>query len=366
MLSKIKNIQKVLRKRGIDFLLVTSDPGIRYVLDRYDQGYGGMICIPRDKLPFMIASVSESNVLKGIGIEMVPLTKIRKAEDDIKPSTKLGLLTKELKNRKIRTKNIALELEALDVLTYEKIKEKIKGKYHNFSETLLNIKSIKTKEEIAILKKGAKITVRGMKAVKESLTPGMTERELANVFESEVRKHADWFSFNTIVASGKNSAQPHYTISNRKIGSMDFVVVDGGLIYKNQHTDITRTFCLSPSKKQKTIYKIVLEAQRAALAKLKIGKRASYIDSIAREHMKKRGDYDKYFIHGLGHGVGTQIHEKPSFDPESTDVLKENMIFTIEPGIYIPGFGGVRIEDMVLLTKKGKQVLTKFPRRLNG
>ena len=117
MLSKIKNIQKVLRKRGIDFLLVTSDPGIRYVLDRYDQGYGGMICIPRDKLPFMIASVSESNVLKGIGIEMVPLTKIRKAEDDIKPSTKLGLLTKELKNRKIRTKNIALELEALDVIT---------------------------------------------------------------------------------------------------------------------------------------------------------------------------------------------------------------------------------------------------------
>ncbi len=365
MLSKVENIQKVLRKRNIDFLLITSDPNIRYVLDRYNQGYGGIICIPKNRSPFMISSISESNALKGIEIEMIPVTKSKKA-DDLEANTKLGILAKELKTRKILKKNIAMELGNLDVLTYEKIRSKLKGKHHDFSDPLLKMRSIKTKKEIAILKKGAQITIYGMKAVKEALTPGLTEKEIANIFESEVRRYADWYSFNTIVASGKNSAQPHHTISNRKIGSIDLIVVDAGIIYKNQHTDMTRTFCLDPNKKQKFIYGVVLGAQKTAIELLKVGKKASFIDSVARKYMKSRGGYDKYFIHGLGHGVGTYIHEKPSFDPKSKDILKENMIFTIEPGIYIQDFGGVRIEDMVLLTKKGKQVLTKFPRRLNG
>ena len=129
------------------------------------------------------------------------------------------------------------------------------------------------------------------------------------------------------------------------------------------HTDMTRTFCLQPDKRQKQLHKIVLGAQRAAMARLRPGVKASVVDKASRDYMKKFDHHD-YFTHGLGHGVGMDIHEAPSLDPSSKDILKENMIFTIEPGAYIPGYGGIRIEDMVLLTKKGKQVLTNFPRRL--
>ncbi|MBR9682895.1 MAG: aminopeptidase P family protein [Candidatus Aenigmarchaeota archaeon] len=361
MLSKVETIQKVLKKKKLDLALITSTPNIRYILNKYDMQYGGIICIPKDQQPFMISSAFESADVRDYGIDVFSVSN--KVKADIKAKNKLEALKKILKEKKISTKKIGLELGFLNFLTYDKIRKKIRSSYNDISEELLNIRAIKSKQEISILKKGARITVRGMKAVRESLTPNMTEKEIAGIFEAEVRKHADWYSFDTIVASGKNSSKPHHQITERKILAKDLIVIDCGIIYKNMHTDMTRTFCLKPGEKEKILHKIVLEAQKVAINKLKTGIKASIIDKAARDYMKKL-NHNQYFTHGLGHGVGMDIHEKPSLDPDSKDILKENMIFTIEPGAYIPEFGGVRIEDMVLLTKKGKQILTKFTRRL--
>ena len=233
MLSKLENIKKVLRKKKLDLALLTSTPNIRYILNKYDMQYGGLICVPKDQQPFMITSAFESADVRDQGLDVISVSN--KAKADIQAKSKLEALKKILRQRKIGSKKIGVELGSLDVLTYNKIKNKIRARYEDIYSDLLNIRSIKTKKEISILKKGAKITVKGMKAVRESLTPGMTEKEIAAVFESEVRKHAQWYSFSTIVASGKNTALPHHQITERRLLKNDLLLIDCGITVSYTH-----------------------------------------------------------------------------------------------------------------------------------
>jgi len=355
------NIQKLVRKSKLDLLLLTSTANIRYVLDRYDYAYGGIVCIPKNKEPFMISSVAEKSTLEDVGMEILSVSK--KLEADIKEKSKVAALKKILAERKISKKSIGLEMANIDANSYNKIRKKLKARYTDFSGFLYDLRSVKSGAEIAVMKKGAAITVKGFKAVSESVRPGITEREIARIFESEVRKKSDWYSFDTIVAAGKNAAYPHGAPSDRVIKPTDLIVVDAGIIYKNYHTDMTRTFCMKPGGREKMMFNMVLDAHKLAIDSARVGMRAGALDFVARDYFNRCG-FGEFFTHSLGHGVGIEVHEAPSVSQESSEKMKAGMIFTVEPGLYIKGFGGVRIEDMVLLTKNGKKVLTNFPRVL--
>ena len=172
------------------------------------------------------------------------------------------------------------------------------------------------------------------------------------------------FSFDTIVASGLNSAKPHHVPCEKLIEKGDFVTMDFGCIYKGYCSDMTRTVVVGKaSEKQKEIYNVVLKAQKAGLAALSPGKSGCEIDKVSRDIIKEAG-YGEYFGHGLGHGVGLYIHEEPRLSPNEKRIIKEGMIETVEPGIYIEGFGGVRIEDMALVTSEGARSLSLSPKEL--
>lgn len=227
------------------------------------------------------------------------------------------------------------------------------------------LRMIKDQDEIAILKEAAQLADRTFSHVLSILKPGIMEQELALEIEMFVRRNgASSTSFETIVASGERSALPHGKASDRVLGNHEFVKFDFGALYKGYCSDITRTVMLgTPTDKHKEIYSIVLEAQLAALDGIKPGMTGKEADSIAREVIKKHG-YGDYFGHGLGHAIGMEIHEAPRLSPAGEIVLQPGMTVTVEPGIYLPGFGGVRIEDDIIITESGIEVITGSTKEL--
>lgn len=193
---------------------------------------------------------------------------------------------------------------------------------------------------------------------------GVTEREIAREIEFYMlRNGAEKTSFETIVASGKRSAMPHGTASDKEICGGDFVTIDFGCVLDGYCSDMTRTFVISKcSDHQREIYETVLKAQTEAISAVQAGKSCAEIDKLARDIIENAG-YGKNFGHSLGHSVGIEIHEPPNFSSKSTDILEDGNVITVEPGIYIEGFGGVRIEDVIVIGKKTRN-LTDFTKEL--
>jgi len=224
---------------------------------------------------------------------------------------------------------------------------------------------LKDESEIENIQKAASIADKVLGKIKTILKTDITEKETVRQIRwiaDELGSEED--SFSPIVASGNNSSLPHHKPSNKKIQKGDSIILDLGCVIKGYHSDMTRTvFIDKVSRKMEKVYKIVLQAQESAIKEVKAGKKCSEIDKVARDIISSYG-YGKYFGHGLGHGVGLEIQEPPSLNITSKYVLKEGMIITIEPGIYIPGCGGVRIEDLVLVTKTDARILSKSPKDL--
>ena len=213
------------------------------------------------------------------------------------------------------------------------------------------------KNRIKNLKKAAKITKYIFAKVKSSIKPGVSENEISLEIEKLIKKNGLKLSFRTIVASGPNGAKPHAKPTDRKIKRNDIVVVDFGVIYKNCHSDMTRTVIVGKiSLRMRMIYNAVKNAQRIAIRKCRAGIRISEFVKCAHGYIRKRG-FEKYMLHSLGHGLGLKVHQSPKLSEKNRNVLKENSVITIEPGLYVKGRGGVRIEDAVLVTKRGARVL---------
>ncbi len=194
------------------------------------------------------------------------------------------------------------------------------------------------------------------KQIFKSIKPrvGITEKELAQEIRKLLKEHGARSAFRILVGSGKNAAIPHCYATNKKIKPGELVMVDFGANYKGFCSDITRTFVMGkPSKKQKKLLSLVKAAQKKAIKQVKAGVKCSIIDKVARDHLKGH-----YFIHSTGHGIGKKVHQKPRISLKSKETLKAGQVITVEPGVYLKGWGGVRIEDMVLVTKKGCKVLT--------
>ncbi len=237
---------------------------------------------------------------------------------------------------------------------------------YSLSPVISELREIKDEDEIKVLKKAAKIADKMFYKLMDEELEGKSEKELANMIEYMMKNEfdADGVSFDPIVASGPNGANPHHTPSTRKIRKGDVVIFDYGAKYLGYCSDITRTVVVgSPSEEVKKVYEIVKESQETAFQQVKEGITAGDIDSAARNVIAKYG-YDKYFIHRTGHGLGIDVHEEPYISPGNTKLLKEGMVFTIEPGIYLHGKFGIRIEDdVVVLNKKGVR-LTEAEREL--
>lgn len=232
-------------------------------------------------------------------------------------------------------------------------------------EVVHNVRLKKDGFEIERIKGSARVLDMGFKEARKLLCPGVLENEAAFGLEIFLRKRgADALAFDTIIASGERGALPHGKAAEKRIKKGDLVVVDMGVLLNGYNSDETRTYCMGrPTRRQREVFGIVLDAQSRAIDKIKAGVPAVEVDKAARASIRKAG-YAKYFGHATGHGVGLQVHEGPVIGPLSKEILAEGMVITIEPGIYVPGWGGVRIEDMAVVRSDGCEVLTNSPREL--
>lgn len=231
---------------------------------------------------------------------------------------------------------------------------------------LSHLRDVKDANEVEIMKEAGRIAIRALENTLPQIRAGMTERDAELVLVTEMKKlGATKESFDTIVASGVRGALPHGHASDKVIETGDFITFDFGCIYQGYCSDITRTIVLGEPRDPQLveIYEIVREAQQRAVDAVRPGLKGSDVDKVARDYIASKG-YGKYFGHGTGHGLGILVHEYPSVSPAGDIVLAPGHVVTIEPGIYIEGLGGVRIEDDVLVTKTGHEVLNGFTKQL--
>lgn len=263
-------------------------------------------------------------------------------------------------------KKLGFEDEFITVSQFNEFNEKLNDiELYPLKDTLNKLRIIKDEDEINEIKKAAEIADKTFEYICSILKPGITEWEVSLEIESFMKKNgASGTSFESIVASGKRSSLPHGVASQKVIEDGDFVTLDFGCIYNGYCSDMTRTVVIgTATEKQKDIYSTVLKAQEEALKHIKPDVTGYDVDKVARDIIKKKG-YGDYFGHGLGHGVGLEVHEQPRLSPLGKDTLYVNMVVTDEPGIYLPNFGGVRIEDLVVVTEDGCEVLSKSPKHL--
>lgn len=351
MNPRLKKIQERLAIWKIDALLITTMENVRYLSGF--TGSNGVIIITANRSFFLTDSryaEQSKNEVSGLKIRIY-----KKQIEDV------SCLINKLKPRRI-----GFEAKGLVYETYRRLKTLIYGKRLTpVSEDIYRIRARKDAGESKLIKKAIGLSSVGFNAAMNCIAPGALECDAAFDIEMAIKKNgAEGLSFDIIVASGKRGALPHGKASSKKIKKHEMVVVDLGARYKGYNSDETCTFVVGkPSKEQKKMYQVVKDAHDKAIEAVRPGVKASYIDSAARNFIKRAG-YGRYFSHGTGHGVGLAVHEWPNISPYNDAVVEEGMVFTIEPGIYMPGWGGVRIEDMVLVTKNGCEVLTKMPKEM--
>lgn len=350
---RIKNIRQKLLKEKLDAVLISSVSNITY--------FSGFTNFSKDE--------REAYIFVGQDFAYI-ITDARYTEAVKREATHLTVFERSHKNptknlfqkHQKQIKKLGIEEDNLTVAEHKSLKKHFKKIKH--FETA-GLRSIKTKEEINKIEKACEIGDLAFEFILKKIENGITEKELAGEMENFITSQGAVFSFPAIVAFGKNAAVPHHQTGETKLtGAGEFVLLDFGVKYDNYCSDMTRTiFFGRPSDKQKEIYEIVLAAQQKAVdyvnSVIKTGKqiKAAEVDKIARDYIISKG-YPT-IPHSLGHGVGLEIHEHPSISPKSKETLKEGMVFTIEPGIYLPDFGGVRIEDLFVLEDNKLRQLTK-------
>ena len=348
-------------------------------IERENKEIEWLLVINLKNLNYLSGFNGEGFALIGTGGKNYLLTDSRFTEQAQKESPDYEILTDEPKKKNARIlalkkiiaknkiKKIAFEGSNLSYADFKKYSKSFNSiKFFPTENLIEQIRMVKDKEEIIKMKKAAQIATESLKDVFEMIEPGIKELDIASELAYTMRKKgAQKEAFETIVVSGERSSLPHGKPSEKKIDEGELITIDMGANYQNYNSDITRTIIMGKeNQKQKEIYSIVFEAQKAALNFLKPGVKCKEVDSVARDIITKKG-YGKYFGHGLGHGVGLDIHELPRVSFSDNTVLLPGMVITIEPGIYLPEVGGVRIEDSVLITEESYEILTWFPKTLN-
>lgn len=354
MRDRIRRLKEGLNKRGLDTFIAVQNT-------RYLAGTtaGKAVIVPSDGEPVLICSRleleqarRESSIrdIRAFSGWKVPLQHEERVYF-LKPWQLITECLKKFGAHAIGFDNLGLE-------TLRKIRGAHDASYRELPELVLDLRKVKSRQELGWLKHSAKIAVRGMRCAAGLIEAGRTELEIAAEAEHTMRlAGSDGTPFDTIVASGRNSWLPHATATRKKLRRGELVVVDLGAKYNGYASDMTRTFALNPSRKQIKLMELVRKAQQFAIGKVRDGAEASAIDRTARRTVSSVG-YARFYLHGTGHGVGLDIHEPPSLAPESKDILRSDMVITVEPGLYLPRVGGARREDMLKVTLKGHKLLT--------
>ncbi len=265
---------------------------------------------------------------------------------------------------------VAIESQTMTVMGLSRIREFLDlyidiDESDQLSVAINSLRVIKSDYEIDCIKRAQRIAEKSLRDILEIIEEGMTEREIALELNHRMFINgAEDLSFETIVLSGENTSMPHGVPSDRIVRRGDFILMDFGAVFNGYHSDMTRTVCVGePSSEMREIYDIVLESQKLALDKARSGITGEELDSIARSFIEKHG-YGQFFGHSLGHGVGLEIHEFPNVSQRNKNLLPVGSVVTIEPGIYLEGKFGVRIEDFVVLDENGCENMTNFPKEL--
>ena len=261
---------------------------------------------------------------------------------------------------------VGVESPAISLSNYLELQDRLEDvSLRPLSGEIERIRIIKDRAEVSLLREAAIIAARALEETLEQIRPGISESAIAGILETKMREAGgEKTSFETIVASGANSALPHAVPGPREIQEGDFLTIDYGTVRMGYHSDETCTFAIrSITEKQSSVYALVKDAHDKALSAVRPGMSCKAIDGVARKVIDD-GGYGQFFSHGTGHGVGLNVHEPPRLSERASDVLEEGMVFTIEPGIYIPGLWGVRIEDTVMVKQDGYEILTKMSKDL--
>jgi Xaa-Pro aminopeptidase len=269
---------------------------------------------------------------------------------------------------KLKIKALALQPDRVSLASHKFIKKHAKGtRLVHAGSMIAPMRSCKEPGELAAMQRAIDVAEASFKALRKTLRVGQTELEVAARLEYEMKTGgASGAAFGTICAEGPNAALPHAHAGSRKLKKGSALLVDWGARVGNYCSDLTRVlFIGSIPRKLGEVYRIVLEAQQSAIDAIRPGAKMCDVDAVARDFIKNAG-YGDYFGHGLGHGLGLEVHEPPSLSWRSDEPMAEGMVVTVEPGIYLPGVGGVRIEDDVLVTAKGAKVLSSLDRSLAG
>ena len=344
MNDRIQTLRNKMAGQNIQGMIITNPVNIKYLTGISAEGI------------FLVTRKENIYITDGRYMEYV--NNIITPFDEIVIDNVKNISKEEYENFFMFCENVGFEE---NFITYAKYKEFIcKYKINSFVEAesiISNIRSIKDNIEIESIKKACEITDKCFDFLLQYIKKGMTEKQIAKKIEDFYNQHSEGIAFDIIVASGENSSKPHAIPTDREIQDNDIITIDMGCKINGYCSDMTRTiFVGNPTEQQKKIYNIVLEIQERALSQMRDGANLKTIVQGVESNYKVH-DYD--LIHGLGHGVGLEIHEWPYFNNKSDNFLKENMVITDEPGIYIPGNFGIRIEDTVLVTRQEPQVLTE-------
>ena len=350
MNPKLKKLISNFKGRGLDAFLVTKDVNITY-LTGFPSSESWLLVFP--KKAFYITDfryVLEAK--KGLRGVLVYQYKKSFGESILKLASSF------------RATKIGFDGRHVSLATFQKLQKTLKGRIHlvPVEGIVESQREIKSPSEIRAIRKALKLNLEAYGFLKTVIKPGITEKDVLRKLETFVKARDAEFSFPPIIASGPNSCYPHARVSGRKIRNNEVVLVDMGMDVGGYKSDLTRIFFLGKIPRFVCqVCEIVKTAQDMAIQKIKPNIRASEVDRQARNFLSKKG-LGKFFGHSLGHGVGLEIHEGPSLSGRSEAVLKEGMVVTVEPAAYIPNRFGIRIEDMVLVTKNGAKVLSRHPK----
>jgi Xaa-Pro aminopeptidase len=361
--ERLERLRASFASHGVDGLVV-SQPESRYYL----SGYTGHDLPPRDSAGYLLIGVAQALLL----------TDPRTTEQAQRQAPEYDIVTYGSGNRgplavaqaaaQLGFRRLGFESIHLPYRIWDEIRTDLAASQELVPVDRLvdDLRIIKDADELACLQEAIDVLDRCLAEVLRRLEPGFTERQVARMVEVYLLEHADGPSFPPIVASGPNASVPHAVPTDRRICEGEPLKIDIGARASGYCSDMTRTVCLGEPRDARLVelHGIVLEAQEQTEAQLRPGMTGREGDTIARDVIAKAG-YGEAFVHGLGHGIGLEVHEPPSLSQSrGADVLRPGMVFSVEPGIYLPGWGGVRIEDLVVLEEHGARVLCQSPKTL--
>mgnify|MGYP001273335138 CR=1 FL=1 len=346
-----QDLRKVLDERGLDGMLITNLTNVRYI-----SGFTGSAA------SCLITPEGQYFITDGRYIEQSK-AQVKGFERFIDMNSHLS----QIKDNNLNPNGFKLAFEGdhMSYALYEKMISVFPNtKWENASMILEDLASVKDDHELECIRTAVEVTDKVYEEILHMLRPGFTEKQVANTMVSKYREYAEGEAYSPIVATGPNGALPHAIPTDREFENGDFIVIDAAAKYGGYHADMTRTPVIGEAtEKHKEVYSIVKEAQQRGCNIAKAGVPCKEVDAATREYISEMG-YGEYYTHGTGHGLGLEIHTSPRFSPQSEQVLEVNNVMTIEPGIYLAGWGGVRIEDDVIIGKDNCEILNQTTKDL--